>query len=249
MKRHTLSMQDVRYAYPDHTAALNGISFLITQGESVALIGGNGAGKSTLLSLLVGIVFPAAGSVQIGGVDLNRKTANEARRKIGMVFQNPDDQLFMPTVYDDVAFGPLNLGFSAEQTDALVKEALDTVGAGHLCRRSSNRLSLGEKRAVSIATVLAMSPDVLLMDEPTSGLDPWSRRQLIFLLRKFGHTKFIATHDLDFALDVCERTLVLQAGRVVAEGLTNDVLRDTELLAACRLEPPLRLQGCPFCCK
>ena len=249
MSHHTVAMQDVHYTYSDNTAALKGISFFITHGESVALIGGNGAGKSTLLSLLVGIIFPTAGTVRVGGVDLTRTTAGEARRRIGMVFQNPDDQLFMPTVYDDVAFGPLNLGFSAEQTRRLVEEALETVGAGHLRQRSSNRLSIGEKRAVSIATVLAMTPDILLMDEPTSGLDPWSRRQLILLLRQFCHTKIIATHDLDFAMDVCKRTLVLQDGRVVADGPTEDILRDCELLASCRMEPPLRLQGCPVCCK
>lgn len=242
MSHHTLAMQDVFYTYPDNTMALNGISFLVHHGESVALIGGNGAGKSTLLSLLVGIVFPTAGAVKVGGIDLTHKTAGEARRRIGMVFQNPDDQLFMPTVYDDVAFGPLNLGFSEEQTVRLVEDALNTVGAGHLRQRSSNRLSIGEKRAVSIATVLAMSPDILLMDEPTSGLDPWSRRQLIFLLQEFSHTKVIATHDLDFAMDICARTIVLRNGRVVADGPTQDILRDRELLASCRLEPPLSLQ-------
>lgn len=240
MSHHTISMQDVQYTYPDHTQALQGADFSITQGESVALIGGNGAGKSTLLSLLVGIVFPTAGTVNICGMELTRKTATEVRRRIGMVFQNPDDQLFMPTVFDDVAFGPLNMGLSAEKTKQLVEESLTTVGAVHLSRRSSHRLSSGEKRSVSIASVLAMTPDILLMDEPTSGLDPWSRRQLIGLLQKFGHTKLIATHDLDFAVDVCQRTLVLQNGRVVADGQTHEIMRNNELLAGCRLEPPLR---------
>ena len=242
MSHHTVSMQDVQYAYPDHTPALHGVTFLITHGESVALIGGNGAGKSTLLSLLVGIVFPTAGTVAVGGVEMTRKTAAEIRRRIGMVFQNPDDQLFMPTVFDDVAFGPLNLGFSPEQAKQLTADALMTVGAASLGKRSSHRLSTGEKRAVSIASVLAMTPDVLLMDEPTSGLDPWSRRQLIGLLRNFGHTRIIATHDLDFAMDVCQRTLVLQNGRVVADGTTGEIMRNEELLASCRLELPLRLQ-------
>ena len=242
MSHQTISMQAVQYTYPDHTPALQEISFLITQGESVALIGGNGAGKSTLLSLLVGIVFPTSGIVNIGGKDLSHKTAAEVRRSLGMVFQNPDDQLFMPTVFDDVAFGPLNMGFSQEQTNQLVNEALTTVGAAHLSRRSSHRLSIGEKRSVSIASVLAMTPDILLMDEPTSGLDPWSRRQLIGLLQNFGHTRIIATHDLDFAMDVCQRTLVLQNGRVVADAPTQEILQNTELLASCRLEPPLRLQ-------
>jgi cobalt/nickel transport system ATP-binding protein len=242
MSHHTISVQEVQYAYPDHTLALQGATFLITHGESVALIGGNGAGKSTLLSLLVGIVFPTAGSITIGGKKLTHKTAIEVRRRIGMVFQNPDDQLFMPTVYDDVAFGPLNMGLSPEQTKRSVSEALTTVGAANLSHRSSHRLSIGEKRAVSIASVLAMTPDILLMDEPTSGLDPWSRRQLIGLLLNFGHTRIIATHDLDFAMDVCQRTLVLQNGRVVADGPTDEIMRNKELLESCRLEPPLRLQ-------
>jgi len=243
MSPHIIALQDVMYDYPDRTQALQGVSFFITHGESVALVGGNGAGKSTLLSLLIGIVFPTSGSVTVGGVEMTPKTASVVRRRIGMVFQNPDDQLFMPTVFDDVAFGPLNLGFSAEQTQEIVADALKTVGAARLSNRSSHRLSIGEKRAVSIASVLSMTPDILLMDEPTSGLDPWSRRQLTGLLQNFGHTRIIATHDLDFALDVCERTVVLQNGRVVADGLTGELLRNEELLAGCRLELPLRLQG------
>jgi cobalt/nickel transport system ATP-binding protein len=247
MSHHTVAMQEVRYEYPDRTAALQGVSFLITHGESVALIGGNGAGKSTLLSLLVGIIFPTAGEVSIGGVELTHRTAAEIRRRIGMVFQNPDDQLFMPTVYDDVAFGPLNMGFSPEKTERLVQESLDTVGARRLMQRSSQRLSIGEKRAVSIASVLSMTPDILLMDEPTSGLDPWSRRQLIGLLLDFSHTRIIATHDLDFAWDVCQRAIVLQGGKIVADGPSHEILCNQELLAGCRLELPFRLQGCPVC--
>ena len=242
MSHHTISAQNLQYTYPDHTPALQGVNFLITHGESVALIGGNGAGKSTLLSLLVGIVFPTAGAVAVGGVEMTHKTATEIRRRIGLVFQNPDDQLFMPTVLDDVAFGPLNMGFSPEKVKQLANEALLTVGAASLGKRSSHRLSTGEKRAVSIASVLAMTPDILLMDEPTSGLDPWSRRQLIHLLRNFGHTRLIATHDLDFAMDVCQRTLVLQNGRIVADGPTSEIMCNEELLASCRLELPLRLQ-------
>ena len=243
MSHHTISLAGVQYHYPDHTPALQDVSFHITHGESVALIGGNGAGKSTLLSLLVGIVFPTAGTVNIGGVDLTHKTAAQLRQRIGLVFQNPDDQLFMPTVLDDVAFGPLNLGLSTEQAQERAVGALTTVGAAHLSQRSSLRLSTGEKRAAAIAAVLAMAPDILLMDEPTAGLDPWSRRQLINLLGSFAHTKIIATHDLDFALDVCQRTLVLREGRVVADGPTANLLRDRELLASCRLELPLRWQA------
>jgi cobalt/nickel transport system ATP-binding protein len=235
-------MKDVQYTYPDQTLALQRISLSIGKGEAIALIGGNGAGKSTLLSLLVGVFFPTAGSITIGEVELTPKSAALIRRKVGMVFQNPDDQLFMPTVSADVAFGPLNMGIAPVQAAQLAESALATVGAGGLAKRSSHRLSLGEKRAVAIASVLAMSPEVLLMDEPTSGLDPWSRRQLITLLNSFDHTRIIATHDLDFALDVCQRTLVMQNGGLVASGPTREIMRDKALLESCRLELPLRLQ-------
>jgi cobalt/nickel transport system ATP-binding protein len=221
---------------------LQQVSVSIRPGEAVALIGGNGAGKSTLLSLLVGIFFPTAGQITIGGLELTPQTAADIRRKVGMVFQNPDDQLFMPTVFADVAFGPLNMGLATEQATQLAEAALATVGAAGLTKRSSHRLSIGEKRAVAIAAVLSMSPEVLLMDEPTSGLDPWSRRQLITLLSSFNHTRIIATHDLDFALDVCQRTLVMQQGRIIANGATQEILRDKTLLESCRLELPLRFQ-------
>ena len=243
MSHHALVMTGVQYHYPDHTPALQDVGFQIAHGESVALIGGNGAGKSTLLSLLVGIVFPTAGTVNIDGVELTHKTASGLRQRLGLVFQNPDDQLFMPTVLDDVAFGPLNQGLSPAQAKERALDALTTVGASHLSLRSSLRLSTGEKRAAAIAAVLAMTPDILLMDEPTAGLDPWSRRQLIGLLGRFAHTKIIATHDLDFALDVCQRTLVLRDGRVVADGPSASLLQDRELLASCRLELPLRWQA------
>lgn len=239
--------QNIAYIYPDGTPALHSVTFSLAQGENVALIGGNGAGKSTLLSILLGIVFPTDGKVEIRGEVLTRKSAAALRHTVGMVFQDPDDQLFMPTVYDDVAFGPLNQGLSPEETEARVTDALKKVGSEHLCRRSPHRLSIGEKRTVAIAAVLALMPELLVMDEPTAGLDPWSRRRLVELLGQFGHTKLIATHDLDFALDVCERVLVLQAGRIVADGAVHDIFRNRELLESCRLELPLRLQGCPIC--
>lgn len=242
MSHHAVALQDVRYEYPDRTPALQGVDVLIGPGEAVALIGGNGAGKSTLLSLLVGIVFPTAGRVEIGGQLLTPRTAAGLRRRIGLVFQNPDDQLFMPTVFEDVAFGPLNQGLSREDAQVRAQETLELVGAAHLARRSSHRLSAGEKSTAAIAAVLAMNPEILLMDEPTAGLDPWSRRQLIRLLRQFTHTRILATHDLDFALDVCPRTLVLRGGRVAADGPTQEILRDAALLESCRLELPLRFQ-------
>src|SRR4030066_138756 len=164
-----------------------------------------------------------------------------------MVFQNSDDQLFMPTVFEDVAFGPVNLGLEKEELERKVMQALETVGAAHLKNRPPYRLSHGEKRSVAIATVLAMSPDILVMDEPTSSLDPMSRALLIELLKTFHHTKIIATHDLDMAMDLCERAIVLHQGRITGDGPTMKLLKDEELLHRSRLEKPLRMQGGPIC--
>lgn len=247
MSHHIVEVQDLKYSYPDHTDALKGISFRIHHGESVAIVGANGAGKSTLLLHLNGYLTPSAGRVRIGDFPLTPKTLKEIRRSVGMVFQNPDDQLFMASVYDDIAFGPLNLGLPLEEVETRVKSAMATVGIEHLQDRPPHKLSGGEKRAVAIATVLSMSPDILVMDEPTAGLDPGSRRQFIELLATFKHTKIIATHDLDMVIDLCRRTIVIHDGLVRADGPTLDIFQDLELLAACRLEKPLRFQGCPVC--
>jgi len=247
MSHHLVEVKDLQYTYPDGTAALPGVSFLLTHGEAVAIIGANGAGKSTLLLHLNGCLMPQAGEVRIGGLPLNKKTLSHVRRTVGMVFQDPDDQLFMPIVYDDVAFGPLNLGLPPEEVDHLVLDSLATVGASHLKDRPPYRLSGGEKRAVAIASVLAMSPDILVMDEPTSSLDPKTRRQLIELLKTFKHTRIIATHDLDLVLDLCSRVIVFKEGHVVADGPCLDILQNEELLASSSLETPLSLQGCPVC--
>ncbi len=247
MSHHLVEVKDLEYAYPDGTPVLRGVSFRITHGEAVALIGANGAGKSTLLLQLNGCLVPQAGTVRVGDLPLNRETLSHVRRTVGLVFQDPDDQLFMPLVYDDVAFGPLNLGLPAEEVEERVNRALATVGALHLKDRPPYRLSGGEKRAVAIAAVLSMSPDILVMDEPTSYLDPKTRRQLIELLKTFHHTLIIATHDLDMVLDLCDRTIILKAGQVVADGPTRDLLQDDQLLDASGLEKPLCLQGCPVC--
>ncbi len=243
MSHHIVQATDLHYTYPDGTRALRGVSFLITHGESVALIGANGAGKSTLLMHMNGILLPESGELLIGDRPLSRETVHEIRRTVGMVFQESDDQLFMPTVFDDVAFGPINMGLPAGVVREKVTQTLETVGALHLADRPTHRLSGGEKRAVAIATVLSMSPDILVMDEPASNLDPRSRRRLIELLRGFAHTKIIATHDLDMALDLCERTIVLFDGSVAADGETGAILRDDALLGRCGLERPLCLQG------
>jgi cobalt/nickel transport system ATP-binding protein len=247
MSHHLVEVKDLEYAYPDGTPVLRGVSFRLTHGEAVALIGANGAGKSTLLLQLNGCLVPQAGTVRIGDLPLNKETLSHVRRTVGLVFQDPDDQLFMPLVRDDVAFGPLNLGLPVEEVEARVERALATVGALHLKDRPPYRLSGGEKRAVAIAAVLSMFPDILVMDEPTSSLDPKTRRQLIELLKTFHHTLIIATHDLDMVLDLCSRTIILKAGQVVADGPTRDILQDDELLLASGLEKPLCMQGCPVC--
>ena len=223
------------------------MNFRITHGESVALVGANGAGKSTLLQHFTGCLLPTAGTVQVGDTIVTRKTREIVRRTVGMVFQDPDDQLFMPTVFADVAFGPTNLGLPDDQVRSRVERALETVGMSHVAQRPPYRLSGGEKRAVSIATVLAMSPDILVMDEPSSNLDPRARRRLIDLLATFTHTKIIATHDLDMAMELCERTIILSGGAVAADGPTAKLLSDESILGPCGLEKPLSLQGCPIC--
>ncbi len=249
MSHSSVEVRNLRHLYPDGTVALGDVSFRISQGESVAIIGANGAGKSTLLLHLNGILTPTGGEVRINGLLLTKGTLATLRRSVGMVFQEPDDQLFMPTVHDDVAFGPLNLGFKGEELERRVRDALERVGVGHLREKAPYNLSGGEKKRVAIATVLAMTPEILVMDEPTSGLDPHARRRLMGLLREFPHTRIFTSHDLDMVLELCPRTIVLHEGKVAADGPTLEIFRDDELLARCRLEKPFSMQGCPVCGK
>jgi cobalt/nickel transport system ATP-binding protein len=247
VSHHLVAAQDLHFVYPDGTPALRGVTFAIHHGEAVGLVGPNGAGKSTLLLHLAGVLLPQRGTVRVGDWPVTAATLPHVRRSLGLVFRDPDDQLFMPTVEDDVAFGPLHLDLPPDEVEARVVASLSRVGALHLRRRPAHRLSSGEKRAVAIAAVLAMSPDVLVMDEPSADLDPAARRALIGQLRAFEHTRIVASHDLDLVLDVCSRTIVLDGGTVAADGPTAQVLADDALLASCRLERPLRLQGCPRC--
>lgn len=242
MSHHIIEFKKVSFTYPDGTGALSDISFRITHGEAVGLAGANGAGKSTLLLQMNGYLLPGAGTVNIGGLELNRHTRQAIRKTVGTVFQNPDDQLFMPTVGEDVAFGPLNLGLAPERVAERVEEALRMVGCRELMDRPPHHLSGGQKRAVSIATVLAMEPDILVMDEPSAGLDPKSRRALIGLLRGFSHSKLIASHDLDFILETCHRCLIIKGGRITADGPAREILTDRALLEANDLELPLSRQ-------
>jgi len=234
--------RDLHYAYPDGSEALKGVSFGIGRGEAVALIGPNGAGKSTLLLHLNGSLPARRGDVWVGGVRVTRETAARVRQAVGLVFQDPDDQLFMPTVAEDVAFGPLNAGLPPDEVERRAASALDRVGMAPVRERPPYRLSAGEKRAVAIATVLAMSPDILLLDEPSSNLDPRGRRRLIELLRSFGHTRIIATHDLELVVDVCSRAILLDGGRVAADGPARDILNDEPLMLAHALERPHSLR-------
>lgn len=248
MSHHIVEVQELKFSYPDKTPALKGISFRIEHGESVAIVGANGAGKSTLLLHLNGYLTPVSGKVRIGDYPLTKETVQEVRRTVGMVFQDPDDQLFMSTVFDDVAFGPLNLGLPTEEVNDRVQNALETVEVFHLKDRPSYRLSAGQKRRVAIASVLSMSPDILVMDEPSAGLDPKARKKLIGLLKSFKHSKIIATHDLDMVLDLCERTIVIHDGLIKADGPTQEIFQDDVLLSDSHLEKPLRMQSCPACC-
>lgn len=242
MSHHIIDFNDVFFRYPDGTEALRGIRFRITHGESVGLVGANGAGKSTLLQHMNGCLLPTRGCVTIGDIVLTAKTRKEIRRKVGVVFQNPDDQLFMPTVLDDVAFGPLNLGLDEARVRERVERSLAMVNGLDLRDKPPHHLSAGQKTSVAIAAVMAMEPDILAMDEPASTLDPRSRRQLITWLKGFAHSKIIASHDLDLILDVCGRCIVIGEGKVVADGPSEEILSDGELLEANRLELPLSLQ-------
>ncbi|MEI6602756.1 MAG: ABC transporter ATP-binding protein [Clostridia bacterium] len=247
MSHHKIEARGLKYAYPDGHEAVKDISFVIHHGEAVGVIGANGAGKSTLLMLLMGVLFPDAGDVLVGDVLVTKKSLAMIRKSLGMVFQDPNDQLFMTTVYDDVAFGPRNYKLDEEEVDRRVKEALELVGIAHLADRAPFKLSGGEKRAASIATVLSMQPDLLILDEPTAALDPKSRRRIMKLLKGFSHTKIITSHDLDMVYELCDRIIVLKNGVVVADGKTSAILTDAQLLEACGLELPLAMQGCPVC--
>ena len=242
MSHHYLRFDDVHYRYPNGYEALCGVSFCITHGEKVALVGANGAGKSTLLLHTNGLLIPSQGEVVMGGIKLTRRTLPLVRQSVGLVFQDSDNQLFMPTVEEDVAFGPSNMRLEPEEIRRRVTEALDAVGALHLRGASPFRLSGGQKKRVAIATVLAMEPSVLVMDEPTSNLDPRARRQIIDLIRRFSHTTLIATHDMEMVLDLCDRTIVMKEGRIVADGSTRHVFGDLALLEECGLEQPCELR-------
>lgn len=233
-----LRVTDLAFTYPDGQPALAGAELVVERGERVALLGPNGAGKTTLALHLNGILELQQGHISVGGHLLDRSNIDEIRRQVGMVFQDPNDQLFMPTVSEDVAFGPANLGLEGDELEARVDVALLQVGVAHAATRAPHHLSGGERRLAAIATVLAMQPDVLVLDEPTAGLDPAGRRRLITVLQGLSVTQLVITHDLPFALELCPRSAIMDGGRVAAEGKTIDLLADEALLARHHLEMP-----------
>lgn len=243
MNPMALEVSGVSYSYPDGHEALAGLDLNVEPGERVAVLGPNGAGKTTLSLHLNGILRSSGGSIRVGDMELGDDTIAEIRRRVGLVFQDPNDQLFMPTVAEDVAFGPANVGVPPDELDHVVESALAAVDAEDLAARAPHHLSGGERRRVALATVLAMSPGVLVLDEPTSGLDPAGRRELIGVLERQPVTQLVITHDLPFALELCPRAVIVDAGVVVADGATATILGDAELLAAHRLEMPFGFDG------
>ena len=237
-----IEFKDVSFSYERGTPVIEHLSFRIEAGESVGLIGANGAGKSTVMKLLLGLVS-GEGVVLVDGTPVQKQTLSEIRRKLGFVLQNSDHQMFMPTVYEDMMFAPLNYGVSREEAERRVDAVLERLGVEDLKHRHNHRISGGEKRMAAIATILAMEPEAILMDEPTAALDPYNRRIIINTIRELEQTKLITSHDLDMILDTCDRVILLSNGRIVADGKADTILRDKALLEANRMELPFCLAG------
>ena len=233
-----LHVERLAFAYPDGHQALYGIDLRVAPGERVALLGPNGAGKTTLVLHLNGVLTAGTGRITVAGLPVSKPTLQEVRRRVGIVFQDPDDQLFMPTVGEDVAFGPANFGLSGDALDARVRAALDAVGMTAHADRSPMHLSGGQRRRVALATVLACDPEILVLDEPSANLEPVARRELAEVLLDLDRTMLMVTHDLPYALQLCPRSVLIDDGVIVADGPTRELLADEALLAAHRLELP-----------
>ncbi len=235
-----IEFQNVSFAFENNKEVLKDLSFKIEKGESVGLIGANGAGKSTLMKLMVGLLT-GEGKITIDGIEVSRKKLYEIRGKIGFVLQNSDDQMFMPTVLEDMMFAPLNYGLSREEAEKKVDEVLARLNISEYKDKYNHKISGGEKRMAAIATILAMDPEIILMDEPTSALDPYNRRIVINTIKELNQTKLIASHDLDMILDTCDRVILLSKGEIIADGPVREILSNKELLEANRMELPLSL--------
>ncbi|MBE1468431.1 energy-coupling factor ABC transporter ATP-binding protein [Kibdelosporangium phytohabitans] len=233
-----LLVERLAYAYPDGTQALFGVDLRIDPGERVAVLGPNGAGKTTMVMHLNGVLQAGAGRIAVAGLPVEKANLKEIRRRVGVVFQDPDDQLFMPTVGEDVAFGPANFGVTGAALGTAVSSALDAVGMAHLRDKSPLHLSFGQRRRVAVATVLACDPEILVLDEPSANLEPIARRELAEVLLSLNRTMLMVTHDLPYALQLCPRSILIDGGVIVADGPTEKILADTELLAQHRLELP-----------
>nr|WP_225954690.1 ABC transporter ATP-binding protein [Kibdelosporangium phytohabitans] len=231
-------VERLAYAYPDGTQALFGVDLRIDPGERVAVLGPNGAGKTTMVMHLNGVLQAGAGRIAVAGLPVEKANLKEIRRRVGVVFQDPDDQLFMPTVGEDVAFGPANFGVTGAALGTAVSSALDAVGMAHLRDKSPLHLSFGQRRRVAVATVLACDPEILVLDEPSANLEPIARRELAEVLLSLNRTMLMVTHDLPYALQLCPRSILIDGGVIVADGPTEKILADTELLAQHRLELP-----------
>ena len=236
-----IEFKNVSFSYEKSAQVIKDMSFKIEDGESVGLIGANGAGKSTIMKLLLGLVF-GEGQVLIDGIEVKKDTLPQIRRKLGFVLQNSDNQMFMPTVYEDMMFAPLNYGMNREDAEKKVDEILSKMGLEFLKHRYNHKISGGEKRMAAIATILAMEPDAVLMDEPTSALDPYNRRVIINTIKELKKTKIITSHDLDMIMDTCTRVILIGDGKIVADGPSDVILKDKELLETNHLELPLRYQ-------
>ncbi len=246
MTSPALDIKGLSFGYPNGHRVLSGIDLRVEHGERVALLGPNGAGKTTFALHLNGILEGDAGTISVAGLAVEKANLMEIRRRVGMVFQDPNDQLFMATVREDVAFGPANLGVKGDELEARVVAALASVAAGDLIDRTPHHLSGGEKRRVAVATVLSMNPELLVLDEPTSGLDPAGRRELLQLLGSLPLAELVITHDLPFALELCPRSVIVSDGRIVADGPTAEILADADLLARHRLEMPFGFDVATF---
>ena len=234
--------ENVSFSYERSKPVITDLSFRIEDGEAVGLIGANGAGKSTVMKLLLGLL-PAEGRITVDGLEVNKQNLSAVRRKLGFVLQNSDNQMFMPTVYEDMMFAPLNYMVSREEAEQRVDAVLERLGLQDLKYRHNHKLSGGEKRMAAIATILAMEPEVILMDEPTSALDPYNRRIVINTIRELDQTRIITSHDLDMIFDTCDRVILLSEGRIAADGPADVILRDRALLEANHMELPLSLCG------